>query len=108
MPAISSNKDQQQQAQKGQNKKEFEPISISSLVEDSDRNNNLGSGSGMGVVPGINSSNGNVSSSNHPGNDYSDDRTSLPEQRSSIDECLDLFKACCKKKANFGKYRLFK
>lgn len=102
MPAISTNKDQQQQAQKGQNKKDFEPISISSLVEDSDRN--LGSGSGMGVVSGINSSNGNVSSSNHPGNDYSDDRTSLPEQRSSIDECLDLFKACCKKKANFGNY----
>lgn len=56
------------------------------------------------------SKNGNLNNNNHNDNDETMGRSSLQpnvEQLavdpSSVEECLNLFKACCKKKADFGK-----
>ncbi|KAH7641665.1 uncharacterized protein LOC124492992 [Dermatophagoides farinae] len=58
--------------------------------------------------------NGNLSNNNHNDNDDTTGRSSLQpnvEQLavdpSSVEECLNLFKACCKKKADFGLEDLF-
>lgn len=55
--------------------------------------------------------NGNLSNNNHNDNDDTTGRSSLQpnvEQLavdpSSVEECLNLFKACCKKKADFGEF----
>lgn len=64
---------------------------------------------------GTGNKNGNLNNNNN--NSHNDDttgggRSSLqpnniePGDPSSVDECLNLFKACCKKKADFGKFFL--